>query len=396
MSTPRIVFVDDEPNILDGLRRSLRAKRHEWDMSFVPGGEPALEILAESPCAVIVSDMRMPGMDGAQLLTEVSRLHPGTARVVLSGHTEQDAAIKAAIAGHRFLPKPIEGEAVIDVIDQLMIRTSPRHGEQARRVAGSVRMLPTLPQQDAELIDLLSAAEVDHDRLAGAVVRHIGLTAKVLQLSSSGFFGSRPKNASVTAVISAVGISTVRALARAGAAHREPVTRSPAVAASVRSIWRHAVATMLLAEQVASPAHRPHAQAAAMLQDVGRLAAIAAPPEITEARTPPDTPGGDAGVPFRDIGVELLHLWGLPSPIVAAVAERDLPHEPAESGLGVPGALRTAHLLVQQTDSCDPADGQHEDELARLLSHPQLAARDTDWHRAAHAASARATERLES
>ncbi|GAB7046600.1 response regulator [Catenuloplanes indicus] len=387
MNAPGILFVDDEPHILDGLRRSLRAKRNEWDMSFAAGGEPALEILAGRPCDVVVSDMRMPGMDGAQLLTEVSRRHPATARVVLSGHTDREAAIKAAIAGHRFLAKPIEGEVVIDLIDHLIVRTSPGHGEQARQVAGAVRLLPALPQQDAELADALGAAEVDQDRLVGAVVRHTGLCAKLLQLSHSGFFGPRPKNASITAVISALGIPAVEALARASAAQWEPVTWRPAAIASAQSAWRHAVATMLLVEQIASPAHRPHAQAAAMLQDVGRLSVIGMPHETADG-----TVTGCAGVPFRDIGVELLHLWGLPAPIVTAIAARDVPHEPAESGLGVAGALRAAHLLVRQTGSGDPAGGDHEDELVRLLSHPQLAARGVDWHRAARAAYARAAE----
>ena len=100
------------------------------------------------------------------------------------------------------------------------------------------------------------------------------------------------------------------------------------------------------------------------------------------------------GVPFRDIGVELLHLWGLPSPIVTAVAERDLPHKAAESGLGVVGALRVAHLLVQQTESRDPSGGEQDDELVRLLEHPQMSARGVDWHKAAREASTQTAERL--
>lgn len=393
MSKPRILFVDDEPRILDGLRRSLRVKRTEWEMSFANGGEAALEVLAGTPHDVVVSDMRMPGMDGAELLTQVSQRYPETVRVVLSGHTEPEAAIKVAIAGHRFLSKPTEAEALITVIEQLIVRTSSAHGASARRIAGAARALPSLPQQDAELAGLLSAAEVDHDRLLDALVQNIGLTTKLLQLSNSGFFGPRPKNASVAAVINAMGTPTIHALVTASTAHWASVNWGPATEAYMRTAWRHAVATALLAEQVASPAHRPHAQAAALLQDVGRLASIGASPATIDDTVDLSATGRD-GVPFRDVGVELLHLWGLPSPIVTAVAERDVPHEPAESGLGVAGALRAAHLLVQQTDSRDPSVGEHDDELGRLLSHPQMAARGVDWRQAAREASARAEERL--
>lgn len=393
MSKPRILFVDDEPRILDGLRRSLRVKRTEWEMAFAPGGEPALEVLAGAPHDVVVSDMRMPGMDGAELLTQVSQRYPEVARVVLSGHTEPEAAIKVAIAGHRFLSKPTEAEGLIAVIEQLIVRTSPAHGVQARRIAGAARALPALPRQDAELADLLGAAEVDHDQLVGAVIQNIGLTAKLLQLSNSGFFGPRPKNASVAAVINAMGTPTINALVTASSEHWAPATWGPAGEEYVRTVWRHAVTTALLVEQVASPAHRPYAQAAALLQDVGRLASVGASPATIDDTVDLTATGRD-GVPFRDIGVELLHLWGLPSPIVTAVAERDLTHEVADSGLGVTGALRAAHLLVQQTDSRDPSVGEHDAELGRLLAHPQMAARGADWHQAAREACAKAEDRL--
>jgi hypothetical protein len=90
--------------------------------------------------------------------------------------------------------------------------------------------------------------------------------------------------------------------------------------------------------------------------------------------------------------VELLHLWGLPEPVVKAVAERDLEHEPSSSGMGVATAVRAAHLLIQDTGSRDRSDGSHEEELAALLTHPQLVARDADWRNLADEASVRAEQ----
>jgi len=66
-----ILFVDDEPVLLDGLRRSLRSMRNEWSITFAGSGEEALKVLEKAPFDVVVSDMRMPKMDGAQLLNEV-------------------------------------------------------------------------------------------------------------------------------------------------------------------------------------------------------------------------------------------------------------------------------------------------------------------------------------
>jgi HD-like signal output (HDOD) protein len=401
MTQPRALFVDDEPRVLDGLRRSLRSKRSEWEMVFADGGDEALDLLGRQPFDVVVSDMRMPGMDGAQLLTEVSEQHPEVARVVLSGHIEPEATVKVSVAGHRFLTKPADAASLIGVIEQLLVHTSSAHQRAARRIAGGVRAIPTLPEHAGEIVALLApdASLADAVRTA---THDVGLTAKLLQLSNSRFFGERPRNSSVESIVNAMGVPMVQAVAGAGHRLWSPARLDPGLAGHLETSWRHAVATACLVGSVASPANRPHAQAAALLQDVGRLVCLSAPDGQSSARSRAVAGRSDGvggidvaagtrdGVPFRDVGVELLHLWGLPLPIVAAVSQRDTPQRPEASGLGVAAAVRTAHLLVQQTESRDPAVGAYEEELALLLSHPQLKAQGIEWPAAAAEASRQA------
>ncbi|BCJ49554.1 signal transduction protein [Actinoplanes sp. NBRC 14428] len=375
---PRVLFVDDEPRILDGLRRSLRGRRAEWDMEFATSGALALELLARTPFDVVVSDMRMPGMDGAELLAETSRAHPHAARVVLSGHIEPEAIVEVAMAGHRFLIKPSDAESVTAVIEQLLVHTSASHARAARRLAGAVQSVPVLPGH-AEHVAGLRAPDTGLETAVRAATGDIGLAAKLLQLSTSRFFGGRPRNSSVESIVHAMGAPMVQAVAAAGE-RLAPAGWHPGAGPLLEAAWRHAMATARLVERVASPANRPHAQAAALLQDIGRLVCLAGT-DATPA-TVDLAAGTRDGVPFRDVAVELLHLWGVPAPVVAAVAHRDTPHRPEPAGLGVAGALRTAHLLVEQARS-GPAAGDHEQELALLLDHPQLRAQATDWRRAA-------------
>lgn len=120
MRRARILFVDDEPALLEGLRNLLRRDRDRWDMAFAIGGAAALEELARQPADLVVADLRMPGIDGLSLLSEVRRQWPATARMVLSGHAEEDMAWRATAVAHQFLSKPIEPDALRGVIERTL------------------------------------------------------------------------------------------------------------------------------------------------------------------------------------------------------------------------------------------------------------------------------------
>ena len=98
-----ILFVDDEPNIIEALRRMLFPLRKEWNMSFCSGASEALAAMEQQRFDVIVSDMRMPGMDGAQLLAEVKTRYPDTVRFILTGQTDGG---KRVSVGRRGAPVP--------------------------------------------------------------------------------------------------------------------------------------------------------------------------------------------------------------------------------------------------------------------------------------------------
>src|SRR5947207_3035389 len=108
----KILFVDDEPAVLDGYKRTLY---REFAVDTAVGGEQGLQTLeAQGPYAVVVSDMRMPGMNGVQFLTRVRQASPNTVRMILSGQSDMDATIAAVNEGNifRFLTKPCDKEVL--------------------------------------------------------------------------------------------------------------------------------------------------------------------------------------------------------------------------------------------------------------------------------------------
>src|SRR5579864_3783237 len=111
-----VLFVDDEPHLLDGIARALR---NEFDVRTATSAAEGLRVLkCSGPFAVVVSDMRMPEMNGAQFLGRVRELAPDTVRIILSGQSDMQQTIAAVNEGHifRFLSKPCDTQSLLTVV----------------------------------------------------------------------------------------------------------------------------------------------------------------------------------------------------------------------------------------------------------------------------------------
>ena len=117
---PQILFVDDDPNILAAYTRVLRRRYH---ILTAQGGEEGLQVIqAEGPFAVVVADMRMPGMDGVVFLSHVRNFNPDTVRIMLTGNVNLGTAVEAVNRGNifRFLTKPCEPDVLATALDDAL------------------------------------------------------------------------------------------------------------------------------------------------------------------------------------------------------------------------------------------------------------------------------------
>jgi DNA-binding NtrC family response regulator len=128
----RILFVDDEPHVLDGLRRALRGWSSRWELRFAASGQAALALMETTAIDAVVTDFRMPQMDGRGLLEAVRRLHPATARLVLTGHADENDLLEVVAVAHQFLHKPCDTPRLVGAIERVLSMRDQREGEWSR------------------------------------------------------------------------------------------------------------------------------------------------------------------------------------------------------------------------------------------------------------------------
>ena len=209
----RILFVDDEPGILEGLRDVFRAERARWETVFVQTPEQALVELAREPFQLLVTDLRMPSMDGLALLGQVRARHPDVTRIVLSGQADLLLASRASALAHRYLVKPCSAAVIRTHVGRALELRALVGGDGLRAAIGELGTVPSTPALYADLTAALEAPEADLDRLAQAVRKDVGLAARVLQFANSAYCGLSSGVSSIESAILRLGFNTLRHVA---------------------------------------------------------------------------------------------------------------------------------------------------------------------------------------
>jgi len=207
-----ILFVDDETNILDGLRRMLWGMRKEWTMSFASGGQSALDLLAEQSFDVIVSDIRMPGINGVQLLNEVKRRYPHMVRIALSGQTSREAILRSVGPVHQYISKPSEAQVIIDSVKRVCTYREFLVQDKFRSLAARLESLPCLSSCYTALKEKLNDKSASMESISEIVAHDAAIAVKILQLVNSAFFGVRQLVTSLNQAVKYLGLDTIRAL----------------------------------------------------------------------------------------------------------------------------------------------------------------------------------------
>ena len=331
MNQRKILFVDDEPNILDGLRRMLRSMRKEFELCFAENARDALEMMDQHEFDVVISDMRMPGMDGADLLCEVQKRHPHSIRIMLTGQADDESTLRTIGIVHQFLAKPCDPEK----LKNILIRASALHRLMSdgtlKDIISSIDTLPSLPSIYGELKVKIREPEASLDDIGKIISKDIAMTAKILHLVNSAFFGLYQKVESPARAVKLLGLDTIKALVLISQIFSE--MKIPQDLFSSQTLWVHSTTVGTLAKIIAQNETDvkdiiENSFVAGVLHDIGKLILVFKMESyyreaVSLARQKNISLQDAEKKIFKathcDMGAYLIGLWGFQSDIVEAI-----------------------------------------------------------------------------
>lgn len=332
MSRKTILFVDDEPLLLNGLRRMLYPLRHQWDIHFADSGAKALELMDELPVAVLVTDMRMPGMNGFRLMQAVQERHPLVIRVMLTGQPDKEVYCEVMTICHYFLWKPVKLEEIQQLLSMISALDASLHDENLMRLIGRITALPSLPPLFNRLMALMDNQDTINSEIAEVVKEDMAMTAQILKLVNSAFFTLTRRIDTIENAIAYLGLDMLRQLILVTHLFTQ-CSKQVRDTYALDDLWQHCLCTATLAKSIAEvntgdASAANNAYLAGLLHEIGKLILIAQLPETysailkqtaEEGRPQTEVETSTLGTNHAAIGGYLTSLWGLPHTITEAV-----------------------------------------------------------------------------
>lgn len=352
----QILFVDDEPNILTGIKRMMRPMRKTWKMYFAQSGQEALDLLTDNQVDIIVSDMRMPEMEGGDLLSEVQKKYPWIVRIILSGHTDYESTIKTIRPAHKFLSKPCPQEILTAAIKHLDLLKRLLPDQSLRLAVTGIDTLPARPMTYATLVQNLfhkNGAQLDD-----AISHDAAMSANILKLVVNAFLGPSQRLPTLQEAPSLLGEEIFKKLV---VAERIFCTYQDMDlhAFSLDTLWQHTHRTACFAQTIVeleggSPKAANDAFWAGLLHDIGKLVLISLFPKryqnvvnIAHGQNLllSETEKNEFAATHAEVGGYLLGLWGLPLNVVEAITFHHLPSQMNKNEFSVLTAVHVANIL---------------------------------------------------
>jgi HD-like signal output (HDOD) protein/CheY-like chemotaxis protein len=355
-----IYVVDDEALLMEALVMTLRCMGKDWEVTGFTDPAAALEAIKANPPGAVLTDQRMPGMQGSELLEKVRLLSPTSLRLIMSGYVSLKN-LTLITSAHQYIAKPFDLEKLRDLIQRSFAAQQRIINHGLQNVVTSIRAIPSLPQAHHSLLKELEDNEGGNEIVANLIGRDPGLSVKVLQLANSGLFGTGHMVADLLEAVNTLGteIITSIVLSQSVFQHYETL-KHPEV--DLQKVWTHCWETGVIAQHLCRHMKLSRVQGeaaflAGLLHEIGRFVLIENFPKEFQAacdlarntkRTLSDCLCQEMQATPSEISGYVLELWSLPSPVINSIYLQEHPEKSHEQGFTITTALHVANHLASK------------------------------------------------
>lgn len=361
MSPKKILFVDDTANVINGIQRQLRPYREQWQLFFATDARQALDIMAQQTMDLIVSDMMMPEMSGDELLRIVSERYPGTVRMILSGHADEETLKSGLGIAHQYLSKPCSAELLRETISQIFTIQACVNNPRIAAEVGNPSQLPSLPKIYHELNAAIADDTTTSQDIAEIFARDMVLSAKLLKLVNSPYFGLNRIVSNLTDAINFLGLKKLNSLVLSVHIKTAFPVNEPDVQTYMEYLWRDAGRAAELARLIALAENqqddRPdQAYMGGLLHNLGLLIFLSRGGDKlkTLMQRVKDTDISVAALETEIFGFTrseaaayVLSLWKIPPRIIEAILLQNNPSDSDYDGVNALTAVHVAACLLK-------------------------------------------------
>lgn len=361
MSGRNILFVDDSPNVLNGIQRQFRAYRGQWQLFFASSGPDALKLMEQQPIDLIISDMMMPDMRGDELLTIVSEKYPGTVRMILSGYADEESLKRGLEVAHQHLSKPCSADTLRETIGQIFKIQACLKNRALIAELGDASQLPSLPKIYQELSRAIDNENTTNEEIADIFSKDMVLSAKLLHLVNSPYFGLRRIVSNLADAIAMVGIKRLNNLVLSVHVKQAFPVTDINTERYMEYLWQDAGRVAELARQIAISEEqkddRPdQAYLGGLLHNLGLLIFLSRAGDklkmLMDQVKNTDIPVSELetaifGFNRSEAAAYILTLWKIPPRIIEAILLQNNPSDTDYDGVNALTAVHVAGCLLK-------------------------------------------------
>ena len=389
----RILFVDDEQSVLSGLKRSLHSQKKVWDMTFAIGGQAALDLAEETHFDAIVSDLRMPGIDGLKVVEAFAEHHPEVIRIILSGHSDEQMIMKLTGLAHQFLAKPCDSQVLINTLTRTFALKDILGNKSLQTLVASMKSLPSIPVVYQDIMNQLKSPDCNLQAIGKTVHQDPAMSAKILQLVNSAFFGLGHHISDTEEAVTQLGLDVIKSLVLSiGIFSQFDEKNLKDKEFSIEKLWKHSLDVAELSKRIAIAERAGKKMVdncffAGLVHEIGILILENNFSEdyqkVRELSNTQDISLNQAeqkifGATHGAVGAYLLGLWSMSDEVVEAVAFHE---QPVLSGCTNFSPLIAVHVadMLEQRGFIDAVKASESEGVLAFLETIGLSEKLETW-----------------